>query len=297
MTHNKYFLFFTLMFAGGCIKAQSLLDELNKSYDGAPEYEIAIFKSSRISIGHSTETLKKGVLEIGARSRFWNIPDKESQSFVADKMNTRFSLEYGINDRLTFGTGITTLDGIFDTFLKYKIVRQQKKGFPFGITFFQNGAYQSKKPSIGDIHASGAFEDKLAFTSQLLVSKKVTPQFSVQVSPTFIHRASSVFEEDPSNHFALGIGGRYKIGGHVSIVSEYYNVFNSIKSRDTYNAFSLGVNWELSDVMLQFQMTNTRSVEENAFITQTSNNFNTRDGNFVFGFTGIFVLHLHNCLK
>lgn len=296
MKYNLQFLFLTLM-STCCVQAQSLLNELDKTYSNTPQYEIATFKSSRISLGHSIETLKKGVLEIGSRSRFWNIPDYDGQSFVADKMSTRFSLEYGINDRFTFGAGGTTLDGIFDSFLKYKLVRQRKEGFPLSITLFQNGSYQSKSPSVVDIHRSDNFQDKLAFTSQLLIAHKLSKQFSFQFSPTFVHRASSVFEQDPHNHFALGIGGRYKLGGHVAIVSEYYHQFNPLESRDTYNAFALGVNWELSDVMLQFQMTNTRGLVEDNFITQTPNNFQLSDGNFVFGFTGIFVLHLHNGLK
>ena len=49
--------------------------------------------------------------------------------------------------------------------------------------------------------------------------------------------------------------------------------------------------------MLQFQMTNTQNLEEQAFMTQTLNNFNFNDGNFVFGFTGIFNIHFHNGLK
>ncbi|WP_025741816.1 DUF5777 family beta-barrel protein [Aquimarina pacifica] len=297
MNCNMYFLFVALVCGLSSVNAQSLLDELDKVQSDAHPYELATFKSSRISLGHSTETLKKGVLEIGSRSRFWNIPNSDIQSFVADKMSTRLSLEYGISNRLTFGVGGTTLDGIFDMFLKYKMVRQRKHGFPFSITLLQSGSYQSERTSLADIHRSDDFADRLAFTTQLLLSKKVTSQFSLQFSPTLVHRNSSVFEEDPENHFALGMGGRYKVGGHVSIVSEYYHLFNPLESRDTYNAFSLGVNWELSDVMLQFQLTNTRNLVEDAFITQTPNNFNFNDGNLVFGFTGIFILHLHNGLK
>ena len=43
--------------------------------------------------------------------------------------------------------------------------------------------------------------------------------------------------------------------------------------------------------MLQFHATNARSFVEDTFITQTTNNFNTKDGNFHFGFNATFVLH------
>jgi hypothetical protein len=53
----------------------------------------------------------------------------------------------------------------------------------------------------------------------------------------------------------------------------------------------IGVNWELSHLLLQFQITNARSFAEGDFITQTQNNFNLHDGNFHFGFNATFVLH------
>ncbi len=290
-------VYFCVMLGFGMsMNAQGLLDTLEKEYPDTPQYEFATFKASRLSIGHSVETRKKGILEIQAFNRFWNIPNYRGQSFVADKLNARLALEYGISDRLSFGAGAGTLDGIFDGFLKYKLVRQRSdgKGSPLSVTLFQNGSYRSKRNRpFPDVNRFDEFSDKLAFTSQLLIARKFTPQFSMQISPTYIHRSSSTFPEDPNNQFAIGVGGRYKLDGHVSIVSEYYYLINPLESINTYDAFSLGVNWELSDVMLQFQLTNTRAMVEDAFITQTPNNFNFKDGNFVFGFNAIFVLHLN----
>ncbi len=291
----KQYIFIVLCI-GGKVHAQELLQELDQLTPSL-QYEQVAFMSSRISIGHSVQTLKKGVLEIGTRSLFWNLPNNNSQSFVADKMSTRFSLEYGVNNRLTFGGGGTSLDGIFDTFFKYKLISQRKKGSPISLTLFQNATYRSGRPSSLDLHRTDFFEDKLAFTTQMLVASKISSRFSVQISPTFVHRTSSIARDNPDNQWAMGLGGRYKLGRHVSLVSEYYHQFTPIKLQDTYGAFALGVNWELSDIMLQFQMTNIRNLAEDAFITRTFNNFNTNDGNFVFGFTGIFILHFRNELK
>ncbi|MCK8520180.1 DUF5777 family beta-barrel protein [Aquimarina sp. D1M17] len=276
------------------IQAQDLLDKLDQEYPDDPQYQLATFKASRISIGHSVETRKKGVLEFQGFTRYWNIPNSRGQSFVADRMGARIGLEYGISDRLTWGGGWSTLDGIFDSFFKYKLIRQRSdgKGAPVSLTLFQNIAYRSERnPPLPDINRFDTFQDQLSFTTQLLLARKFTPQFSAQISPTYIHRSSSAFAEDPNNQFAIGIGGRYKVGGHVSIVSEYYYVINPLESFTTYDAFALGVNWELSDVMLQFKLTNTWFFSEEAFITQTPNNFNFNDGNLTFGFNAIFVLH------
>jgi len=298
MKNSRYFLIMYIVLIGlnTPICAQSLLESLEKEYPDTPQYEIATFKSTRIAIGHSVENRKEGVLEIMAMNRYWNIPNYQGQSFVADKWSARIALEYGISNRLTAGAGWSTLENIYDGFLKYKLLRQRKnakKSFA-SVTLFQNASYRnedSRAAIYGDLKDT-SFSERLAFTSQLLIARKFTPQFSAQISPTFIHRGSSLSDEDPTNHFAMGIGGRYKVGGHVSIVSEYYYVANPVKSVDTYGAFALGVNWELSDLMLQFHMTNAWSMVEDAFILQTPNNFNLQDGNFTFGFTATFALHL-----
>ncbi|WP_343912351.1 DUF5777 family beta-barrel protein [Aquimarina litoralis] len=298
MKNNIFFLLLIICVGfNNMAQAQDLLETLEKEYPDTPQYEIATFKSTRIAIGHSIENRKKGVLQIMAMNRWWNVPNHQGQSFVADKWSARLALEYGISDRLSTGFGWTTLEDVYDGFLKYNLIRQRKKSKKsfFSITLFQNASYRSESNGRSAIYGGfedTSFQDRLAFTSQVLIARKFTPQFSAQISPTFIHRGSSLSDEDPNNHFAVGIGGRYKVGGHVSIVSEYYYVANPIQSVDTFGAFALGVNWELSDLILQFHMTNAWSTVEDVFITQTPNNFNLQDGNFTFGFTATFALHL-----
>ncbi|OEK07841.1 hypothetical protein A8C32_15275 [Flavivirga aquatica] len=292
MKSNIYFWLFTVIgFISSSLNAQDLLDTLEKEHPNTPQYEIATFKGTRISLGHSIENRKKGVLEIKAMNLFWNIPNRPSQSFVTDIWTARIALEYSISDRLTFGAGGSTLDGVFDGFLKYKLINQRRDSntSPFSVTLFQNLSRQTKRYKA----FQNANKLQTSFTSQILIARKFTPNFSLQVSPTFIHRGTSAINNDPHNHFAIGIGGRYKVGGHVALVSEYYYVANPIKSKDTYSPFVLGVNWEMSDLLLQFQLTNTRNMVEDIFITQTPNNFNFKDGNFVFGFNATFVLHLN----
>ncbi|MEL6916753.1 MAG: DUF5777 family beta-barrel protein [Bacteroidota bacterium] len=292
MKNNKLLILLLLFFGGYFMSsAQDLLEVLEKEQQDTPLYTLATFKATRIAIGQSVETRKKGVLELQLMNRFWNTP-VPSQSFLADRLSTRFALEYGISDRLTFGAGGTTWDGIFDGFLKYRLVRQRmdKKGFPLSITVFQNAAYYSK--SYADMGITGDFSERLSFTSQLLIARKFTPNFSLQFSPTFTRRASIRFPQNRDNIFTLGLGGRYKLGNHVSVVSEYHYVTNPLQSVDTYDAFAIGVNWELSDVILQFHLTNARSLETGAFTTQSLQNFNFNDGNLHFGFTFTYVWHL-----
>ncbi|MGB5820645.1 MAG: DUF5777 family beta-barrel protein [Saonia sp.] len=297
MKNNHFLLSLFFLFCGcNVLHSQDLLKAIEQEYQEGPLYTQASFKATRIAIGQSVETRKKGILELQFMNRFWNTPVR-TQSFLADRLSTRFALEYGISDRLTFGAGGSTWDGIFDGFLKYRLVRQRmdKKGSPLGITVFQNVAYRSE--SYAGTGFQGDFVDRLSFTSQLLIARKFNRNFTLQFTPTFVHRASILFPEDRTNHFALGLGGRYKIGNHVSVVSEYHYVTNPLESVTTYDAFAIGVNWEVSDVILQFHLTNARNLETGAFTAQTVNNFNFNDGNLHFGFTFTYVFHLNRKRK
>lgn len=276
--------------------SQSLLDEVEKEVTVQKTFAEATFKTTVLALGQSVQTRKSGTLEISANSRFWNIPQR-TQGFLADRMSTRFGLSYAVSDRLTSGFGVTTFDGILDGSLKYKIFKQvsQGEGSPFTVTLFQNMNVRTNPNR--SINTSNSFSEKLSFTTQALIARKFTRNLSFQLSPTYIHRNSSIADGDDTDHFALGIGGRYRLGGHVSISSEYYYLANPVNSLTTFDAFAIGVNWELTDLMLQFHLTNAVSIAEDAFITQTRNNFNTRDGNLFFGFNATYVLHFKNNKK
>ena len=275
------------------INAQSLLDKLNKEFPNKPIYEIATFKTTRIGLGHSIETRKKGALEISLYNRYWDIPNFKGQRFLADKVSTRYGLDYSFTDNLTIGFGYTNHDKIIDGFVKYKLLKQRKskKKLPISITFLQAFSHRKIANANANLYSGNTSSNKYAFTSQVLIGRKMNSKFSLQITPTFIHREASSVTNDPNNQFAIAFGGRHKIGGHASIVSEYYYVANPLKSFTTYNAFMVGVNWELSHLLLQFHFTNARNFVEDTFITQTKNNFNAKDGNFHFGFNATFVLH------
>ncbi|MFD2586715.1 DUF5777 family beta-barrel protein [Croceitalea marina] len=277
--------------------AQDLLGILEEEQQNGSSFVPPTFKITRIAIGHSTEVRGKGILEVSAFNRFWNLPSDRSQSFIADRMSSRLALEYGISDRLTFGMGGTTFDGLFDGHFKYRVMQRDKngKGYPFSLTVFQNFRYDSSAFANPDLGRN--FSDRTAFTSQILLSKKVSKDFSFQISPTYIHRGESEFENDPNNFFSIGFGARYRLGSHFSLASEYYHTLNPVESIETFNPFAIGVNWELGDIMLQFMLTNAQSIVEDAFILNTRNNFNFRNPNLNFGFNATYVIHFKNRLK
>ncbi|MEP0265847.1 DUF5777 family beta-barrel protein [Dokdonia sp.] len=300
---NKFFFYILFLSMIQVIHAQDLLDVLEAEPIDQQQNTIATFKGTRISIGHSVETRKKGALEISTVNRFWNTPEEESQSFAADKWNSRIGVDYAISDRFTIGTGYGTGYRSVDVFGKYRLFYQRDTGnkFPFSITLFQGGVYRGKSSLKGKLYEEDdpttmveiSAENKFATTTQLLISRKISRNFSLQIAPTYVYRAEDKLIEDNSpHHFSLGFGGRYKVSNHLSIVSEYYYVANPVDFIDTFGAFALGANWEVSDLLLQFKLTNARNVVEDKFIIKTENNFNFRNGNLHFGFQATYFIQL-----
>lgn len=291
---TKYLLSSVLFLLINTGYSQSLLSKLDKEHVNKPIYEMATFKTTRIGLGHSVEMRKKGALEISLFNRFWNHKEGTTQSFLADEVSTRFGLDYSITDKLTIGAGYTNFDKITEGYVKYKILRQQKdsKKAPVSIVFYQGFSNDKNSSTISGLYNTSTINSSInSYVSQLLIGRKFNQNLSAQFTTTFINRNKKVFRNDHNNQFALSAGGRYRVNGHFSIVSEYYHVINPTKTVATYNPFMIGANWELSHLLLQFQITNARSFAEDAFITQTRNNFNFHDGNFHFGFNAIFVLH------
>lgn len=294
MSPNKKILSLVLaLFSLWAFGQQELLDQLEGMQSEGEFNTTATFKTTRIGIGQSVETRTKGVLEITAQNRFWNLPTEDrTQSFAADKYNGRYELAYGLTDRLTVGGAYGTGYRSVDIFAKYRLYIQNQD-FPLSLTVFQNAVHRER--NTGLYRQSLSFSDKLAFTSQLLIGTKVNSNLSLQVSPTFIYRNVDRLNDDidPAS-FALGFGGRYKIGRFVSITSEYFWTEDPSADLTTYGPFSLGVNWEIADLMLQFKLTNARNLVEDKFIARTLNNFNFRNGNLHFGFQATYLIHFKN---
>lgn len=295
MIRSKLISIVLLFFLTQCLYAQDILKALESESVERSLPIIATFKGTHISIGHSVETRKKGALEISWMNRFWNrrIPQGQTtQTFAADKLNSRVGFDYSLSDRFTLGSGYVSGYRSVDAYGKYRIFYQEngKNAFPVSITALQKVVFRGKS-SIGDMEVSDS--DKFATISQLLLARKISKNFSVQIAPSFIYRGEERARENvASGRFALGFGGRYKVGNHVSIVSEYYYVPNPVEFIDTFGAFSLGANWEISDLLLQFKLTNARNLAEDKTIIKTENNFNFRDGNLHFGFHATYFIQL-----
>ncbi len=239
----------------------------------------ATFKGTRLINGHSIETRSKGVMDFIISHRFGTIDGGSYELWGLDNATIRIGLEYAVSDRLYVGLGRSSFEKTYDGFAKYRLLRQASGpgSLPISVTLFSSMSIRTERiPEV-----SPTFQEKLASTNQLLIASKLTPDISLQVMPTWVHR-NLIFEDDTNNDaFALGIGGRVKLSQRVALVAEYYYQLQKINN-DAIDPIAIGFDIETGGHVFQLQFTNATAMVPKGFIAETANDF--FDGEIHFGF-------------
>ncbi len=249
------------------------------------------FKGTRIMNGQSIETRQKGVLEFLIQHRFGKINTGFYELFGLDESNIRFGLEYALTDDLAIAVGRSSFEKTFDGYVKYRFLKQKtgNREKPLSMVFFGSVTIKTLKDYEPDDKPTT--EDRLAYTSQILIARKISPAFSLQLTPTYIHFNTVPTMNDPNDIFATGIGARIKVSKRISINGEYYYTFNQFESIDTQNSLALGIDIETGGHIFQIILTNSRSMLEKGFITETTGDFFNGDIHLGFNISRDFYLN------
>ncbi|NKI27546.1 hypothetical protein HCG49_13330 [Arenibacter sp. 6A1] len=273
---------------------QELEDILEQEASDTTLLVASTFNGTRLLNGHSVETRKEGILEFLISHRFGRVNSGFDQLFGLDESNIRFGFEYAMNDRLTLAIGRSSFEKTYDVYAKYRLL-QQKTGespFPFGLTVF--GSATEKTIKDYEPGNKPSFSDRLTYTGQILLAKKINPTVSVQFAPTFIHFNTAPESIDPNDIVSLGFGTRVKISKRVSLNGEYYYNINPFDSLDVKNSIAFGVDIETGGHIFQLIFTNGVSMIEKGFIAETTGDFLKGDIHFGFNISRAFQLKKQN---
>ena len=267
---------------------QDLLDILDNETPKTENIVTATFKGTRILNGHSIENRKDKELEFIISHRFGRVNLGFDELFGLDQSNIRFALEYGFNDNLTIGFGRSSFEKIYDSFLKYSLFKQKngENSFPFAVSLFGSVAVKTLKDY--DPSDKRTFAESLFYVGQVLIARKVSPSFSYQITPTYVHRNTVRINADPHDIFALGLGTRMKLSKRVSFNSEYYVTFNESKSIDARNSLAFGIDIETGGHVFQLILSNAITMIEKSFITESTGDFFGGDIHFGFNISRTF---------
>ena len=240
------------------------------------------FKANRVVNLHSLENTAGGELDIKISHRFGFISGGAYELFGLDHASIRIGGDYGITDQLMVGFGRSSYEKTFDGFIKYKFLRQStgKKNMPLTMAGLTTMAIKTLKPS--DPTRENYFSSNLYYTFQLIMGRKFSEGFSLQLSPTLVHRNLVATLEEENDVFAVGIAGRIKLSKRTSLNAEYIYVLPGQLAEQYRNSLSIGFDLETGGHVFQLHFTNSTSMIEKGFVTETVGNW--ADGDIHFGF-------------
>ncbi len=264
----------------------SLLDE-----EETTEYASASFKTNRIINLHSLESTAAGVLDIKISHRFGFLNGGFYELFGLDQASIRIGGDYGITDQITIGVGRSSFEKTYDGFVKYKFLRQSSgvKNMPITAALLATTAIRGLR--FQDPDRENFFRHRMFYTFQAIVGRKFSDRLSLQIAPTLVHRNLTKLKTEAHDVISVSAGTRIKLSKRVAINGEYIYLLPDQLLPGFRNSFSIGFDIETGGHVFQLHFTNSTSMIEKGFITETVGNW--ADGGVHFGFnvSRVFTVH------
>ena len=229
---------------------QELLSLLGR--EETTEYAAASFKTNRVINLHSLESTTAGVLDVKISHRFGYLNGGIYDLFGLDESSVRLGADYGVSDRLTIGVGRSSYEKTYDGFIKYKLLRQSTglKNMPVSMAILGTAAITTLKWA--DPNRDNLFSSRVAYTTQLIIGRKFSKRLSFNAE--YIYVPPDQLAEQYTN--SLSIGFDIETGGHV----------------------------------FQLHFTNSTSMIEKGFITETLGEWGKGEIHFGFNISRVFTV-------
>ncbi|WNM18815.1 DUF5777 family beta-barrel protein [Flavobacterium capsici] len=262
-------------------------DDLLNEIDVADSTKIkvdAAFKGLKIVNIESTKLASKGDLYFIVAHRFGSIKDGFEGFYGLDNAITQLKFVYGLTDWLTVSGARSEV--AYDFSGKFLIKNQEVNGFPITIAAFtslgiDNTLKENNYPKL-------KFENRLIYVSQLLLSKKVNTNLSLELAPTYFHENTVFVDDQENSQFALGMGGRYKFAKRWSLNVDYAAHLNRSSSSPFNNPLSVGFDLETGGHVFQMHFTNSQAMHEAGFLGNSTGDWSKGDIFFGFNLLRVF---------
>ncbi|HEX9827041.1 MAG TPA: DUF5777 family beta-barrel protein [Flavobacteriaceae bacterium] len=280
---NLFIIFFLLPII--TYAQDDLLSEINTD-SIADQEAYAVFKGLKIVNFESTKLISKKQFIFMVSHRFGSIENGFDSFFGLDDAVTRLNFVYGISDGLNISASRSSFQKIYETAIKYRLVKQKENAFPFTIVGYNSLLINTalEKDNLPKLE----FKHRLGYTAQILISRKVSTNLSLELAPTFFHDNYVAINDQDNSQYALGLGGRYKLGKRWSLNMDYGWHLNRASDSPFKNPFSIGVDLETGGHVFQMHFTNAQAMNTNGFLGQATGDWGDGDIYFGFNLTRIF---------
>lgn len=287
------YLIIALFFSLPCVSIaqEELLSLVDSSFHNEKtEYVSGAFKSSRVINGHSIEFIGKNVLDVRILHRFGLINEGVKELFGLDNASMRLGFDYGLCKNLTLGVGRSTLGKELDGFVKYRPLQQSTGKFKIPVTIVLLTGITRTTATFAPDAIYNMSKHRMGYYSQIIVGRKFNNWFSLQLSPTYVHRNLVSATTEENNTYALGIGSRLKLSKRVAFVADYHYVISGLDKDVYHNPLSLGFDIETGGHVFQLHFSNADGMNEKAFITNTTNKWGKGEIRFGFNLSRVFTI-------
>ncbi len=254
------------------------------------------FNSTRIINSHSTEVLGKRMWEYRIEHRFGDFAGEfggVQQAFGFDQAaDIRMAMEYGFSDKWMLGFGRSKGIGrpytsLLDGFIKGKLLTQNKeKKIPISLALIGNmyGTYmKSVNDPLSAANYEGNFTRRLAYSTQLTMTRKFGDRLSLALMPTFTHR-NYVEAVDVNSLFAIGGAANFKINKSMGVIVEYFHALADDEFRTEYtNSLAVGFEFVTNGHNFHINLSNARGFGDVQYIALTKEDW--LEGEFRLGFS------------
>lgn len=264
------------------LPAQEDLLSLLGDEEEETEYATAAFKTNRVINMHSLESTAPGVFDFKISHRFGMLNGGFYELFGLDNASIRIGGDFGLTERLTVGLGRSSYEKTYDGYVKYKFLRQStgKKVMPLTAAFVATTAIKSVRWPNPD--RQNYFSSRMYYSFQLILGRKFSEGFSLQVSPMLVHRNLVRTRQEANDVMAIAAAGRVKLTRRLALNAEYIYVLPGQLAPGFRNSISLGFDIETGGHVFQLHFTNSTAMIEHGFVAETSGNW--LDGGVHFGF-------------
>jgi hypothetical protein len=298
---KKLFVVTAILLSGwmAAFAQESLLDDLDMlaeaelgpvdTIDPSKQRVLGVFFGNRVINGQSTETLPKNTMEFVIAHRFGRLNGGFFEFWGLDAASIRIGFEYSVYDWLAVSIGRSSYLKTWDGYVKARFLSQKESGMPISATIFVGSALDGRRNLYPDDRPT-FFSQRMSYTTQLLVSSKVTKWLSLQLMPTVVHYNLVETRDDKNTLFLMGAAARVKLTHNFGLTGEYYPRINDNPNNGFRNSFAVGFDFSTGGHVFQIQLTNAQAMFESGFMRQTTGNFWDGDIHLGFNITRNFAL-------
>lgn len=131
---------------------------------------------------------------------------------------------------------------------------------------------------------------RLVYVNQLIIGRKFSDGFSLQIMPTHVHKNLVEKAAYKNDIIAIGIAGRNRLTKSTTFNYEYYFLPANQADAALKNCFSVGFDIETGGHVFQLHFTNAQSMIEKGFITETRNDWTKGEFSFGFNISRVFTI-------